>query len=521
MGESVLGEILAAKRRRIAAGEYSARSAEIARANAGVSPALDAPPDGARFAASLSSSLSKQNHLLPSSSLSAFLCEIKHRSPSAGVILPEAASRIEAVARAFRRGGASVLSVVVEQDFFGGDPSWLPRAREASGLPVLMKDFIVDETQLDFAAALGADAVLLIAAALDDDALARLQAAAQSRRLAALVEAHDEAEIQRALDAGARIVGVNSRDLKTFEVDLPGMARLGALLPASVARVAESGIRSREDVEALAAAGYGAFLVGEALLKAPDPTRMLRALRGENPTEVKICGITREEDVDACLEQGVDWIGLVFAARSPRRLTPEEGRFLRMKAKGGGDEDRRFLRMKDEGNGAAIREPRAGAGGVSAGAVKGVVAVFDETATEEDVQRIVDHVRPDVIQMPLSALSPSKKSSSSVLSFWNTIPVGCDDLSSAKNAEGDALHFDTSVGGRSGGTGKTFDWALLSAVDRSRPVVLAGGLKPENVAEAVRKVRPDVVDVSSGVEVEPGVKDPARIAAFVREVRRA
>ncbi len=99
-------------------------------------------------------------------------------------------------------------------------------------------------------------------------------------------------------------------------------------------RVAESGIKSRGDVEALAAAGYGAFLVGESLLQAPDPAATLRTLRGENPTEVKICGITREEDVDTCLEQGVDWIGLVFAAGSPRRLTPEEGRFLRMKAKG-------------------------------------------------------------------------------------------------------------------------------------------------------------------------------------------
>jgi phosphoribosylanthranilate isomerase len=234
---------------------------------------------------------------------------------------------------------------------------------------------------------------------------------------------------------------------------------------------------------------------------------MLRTLRGENPTEVKICGITREEDVNACLEQGVDWIGLVFAAKSPRCLTPQEGRFLRMKAKGEGEARR------DGG--------RAGRTDGAAASVKGVVAVFDETATEEDVQRIVEHVRPDVIQMPLSALPPSKKSFSSLLFFWNTIRIGSDDLSSVKKAEGDAIHFDTSVGGRSGGTGKTFDWTLLSAVDRTRPVILAGGLKPENVADAVRRVRPDVVDVSSGVEAEPGIKDPAKIAAFVTEVRRA
>jgi indole-3-glycerol phosphate synthase/phosphoribosylanthranilate isomerase len=377
------------------------------------------------------------------------------------------------------------VSVVVEQDFFGGDPSWLPRAKAASGLPVLMKDFVVDELQLDFAAALGADAVLLIVAALDDAALARLHAAARTRSLAVLVEAHDDAEIRRALAAGAEIVGVNARDLETFAVDLPGMASLGALLPASVIRVAESGIRTRADVEALAAAGYGAFLVGETLLRAADPSHVLRELRGENATEIKICGVTREEDVGTCMELGVDWIGLVFAAGSPRRVTLERGISLKERAR----------------------------------AAKGVVAVFAEN-TEKEIQEVLERICPDVVQMPNPPL-PLQKRFSSVFSFWNTIRVGRDDLSSARQAEGDALHFDTSVGGMSGGTGKTFDWSLLNSIDRERPVVLAGGLRPENVADAVRSVRPNIVDVASGVESAPGIKDRAKIKAFVREVRRA
>src|SRR5450759_4835004 len=494
---SILGEILAAKRRHIAAGEFTAETGAHARSrsSAGAFAPPDAQPDGARFTAALSSfpsSLSKQNLLLPP--LPLFLSEIKHRSPSAGLILPDAPSRIESVARAYRRGGASALSVVVEQDFFGGDPSWLPRAKTASGLPVLMKDFVVDEHQLDFAVALGADAVLLIVAALDEEALARLHAAARTRSLAVLVEAHDDAEIRRALAAGAEIVGVNARDLKTFAVDLPGMARLGALLPASVTRVAESGIRTRADVGALAAAGYGAFLVGETLLRASDPSHMLRELRGENPTEVKICGITREEDVDTCLEQGVDWIGLVFAAGSPRRLTPEKGRFLRMRAKGE----------------AAAR--------AASGAAKGVVAVFAENR-EDEMREVVELVRPDAVQMPSPPSSLLRNPQG--LSVWHTIRVGSDDVSTVRERQGDALHFDTSVAGASGGTGRAFDWSLMDGIDRSRPVVLAGGLKPENVAFAVRKVRPDIVDVASGVEVAPGIKDPAKIAAFVREVRRA
>lgn len=475
MGGSVLSEILAAKRRRLAAGEFARPTAISA-----------ARPDGARFASALSSSS-------PPPSLS-FLCEIKHRSPSAGVILPDADARIEEIARAYRRGGAAALSVVVEQDFFGGDPAWLPRAKAATGLPVLMKDFVVDETQLDFAAALGADAVLLIAAALGDADLAGLSAAAKARGLAVLVEAHDEAEVGRAAALGAELVGVNARNLATFAVDLAGMARLGGLLPDGATRVAESGIRTRADVEALAAAGYGAFLVGETLLRSADPARTLRELRGENATEVKICGITRDEDVDVCLENGVDWIGLIFAARSPRKVTPERGRVLRMRGKGEG-----------------------GAGG----AVRGVVAVFDEDSSEDEISAVTSIVRPDVVQMPLPALSPSRRIFSSPFPLWNTVCVGRDDLAGVRGRTGDALHFDTSVAGLSGGTGTTFDWSQIEGVERSRPLVLAGGLNPSNVAEAVRRVRPDVVDVASGVESAPGVKDPSKIAAFVREVRRA
>ncbi len=433
------------------------------------------------------------------------------------MILPDADARIEEIACAYRRGGAAALSVVIEQDFFGGDPSWLRRAKAASGLPVLMKDFVVDETQLDFAAGLGADAVLLIAAALGDEALARLYGAAKARGFAVLVEAHDVSEVRRAAGLGAEIVGVNSRDLATFTVDLAGMARLGALLPEKAVRVAESGIRTRRDVEALEGAGYGAFLVGETLLRSPDPARTLRDLRGENATEVKICGVTREEDVDACLENGVDWIGLIFAARSPRCLTPEEGRLLGMRARGEGD--RGFPRMKEEGEGGA-RRAGGGAAGRAPGAVKGVVAVFDG-GDEEEILRVVAHVRPDVVQMPDPPLTLQKKFFSSSLPLWNTVRVGRDDLADVGNRAGSALHFDTSVAGVGGGTGRTFDWSVLDGVARSRPLVLAGGLNPANVAEAARRVRPDVVDVASGVESSPGVKDPGKIAAFVREVRRA
>ena len=472
---SILAEILEAKRRRLAAG---------ARAPSGANAA---PSDGRRFLAALGNA-------------PAVIAEIKHRSPSAGVLVPDAGRRIEEIARAYRRGGAAALSVVVEQDFFGGDPSWLPRAKAASGLPVLMKDFVVDEAQLDVALGLGADAVLLIVAALSDADLARLHAAARSRGLAVLVEAHDEAEIGRALGVSPGILGVNARDLASFHVDLGAAAALGRTIPEGVLRVAESGVRAAADVVALGEAGYGAFLVGESLLRASDPAAALRSLRGRNPTEVKICGVTREEDVDTCLEEGVDWIGLVFAAHSPRKMTPERGRALRMKAKG---------------------ESGVVPGGGAPGSVKGIVAVFAAETPKSEVERVVEIIRPDVVQMPVLPLSLSKEPLSPGVAVWNTVRVGRDDLTGVENLPGDALHFDTAVGGLSGGTGRTFEWSVLDAVPRRRPIVLSGGLTPANVGAAVRRVRPDVVDVASGVESAPGLKDPARIAAFVEEVRRA
>ena len=193
--------------------------------------------------------------------------------------MPETEGRLETIALMYRRGHAAALSVVIEQDFFGGRPEWLPRAKKIAGLPVLMKDFVVDEAQLDFAVSLGADAILLIVRALSDEELSRLAAAARARGLAVVAEAHDAAEIRRAAAASPDVLGVNARDLATFATDLARLEALAAEIPPGPVRLAESGIRSREDVARLAAAGYGAFLVGETLLRAEDPVELLRELR--------------------------------------------------------------------------------------------------------------------------------------------------------------------------------------------------------------------------------------------------
>ena len=408
------------------------------------------------------------------------IAEIKHRSPSAGTILEGAASRIGTTARAYRRGGASALSIVVEQDFFGGDPAWLAEAKAASGLPALMKDFVVDEVQLDFALSIGADAVLLIVAALEQDALERLHRAARTRGLAVLVEAHDEEEVRRGLAAGASILGVNARDLRTFEVDLGRLERLAASMPASVVRVAESGIREADDVRRLGRAGFGAFLVGEALLRSSDPARGVRRLRGEGTTETKVCGIRRGADLEACQEALVDYVGLNFSPLSPRRVTVEEGARLRR----------------------------------AAGACR-VVAVFAGN-TGREIEEVTASVRPDILQLtgPTEAGHPGF-----TLPIWQAVHVAPGEWEAALAGAADLFLLDSGGPGKPGGTGKAFDWSLVEAKRPSRPFFLAGGLTPENVAEAVRRIRPLGVDVASGVETSPGVKDPEKIARFIRSVR--
>jgi indole-3-glycerol phosphate synthase len=206
----------------------------------------------------------------------AMIAEIKKASPSKGML----ASAVDpaALARAYQRGGAAALSVLTDEQFFQGNLGDLEIAREAAALPVLRKDFTLEEAHVVEAAAAGADAVLLIAAILTARELRRLRQLASRFGMAALVEVHDEEELEAALDAGAEIIGVNNRNLHTFDVDLATSIRLAGRIPNGIVKVSESGIHSADDVARLRAAGFQAFLVGEHLMRAPDPEAALRAL---------------------------------------------------------------------------------------------------------------------------------------------------------------------------------------------------------------------------------------------------
>jgi indole-3-glycerol phosphate synthase len=208
----------------------------------------------------------------------AIVAEIKRASPSVGLIVRELDPA--AIARAYEAAGANAISVLTEADHFLGDLAYVDIARRASHLPILRKDFMRTRYDVAQSAAYGADCILAIVAGLDDAELGELFDEASRYALDVLVEVHDEAELRRAIAAGATLLGINNRDLRTFETNLAVTAELLPLVPASIVVISESGVRSREDVQPLYAAGARGFLIGESLMRAPDKAELLRTLRG-------------------------------------------------------------------------------------------------------------------------------------------------------------------------------------------------------------------------------------------------
>jgi indole-3-glycerol phosphate synthase len=204
------------------------------------------------------------------------IAECKRRSPSRGMLAPEYDP--VRMATLYEDGGAAAISVLTEPTFFDGALEHLSAVRARVALPLLRKDFIVDAYQLLEARAAGADAVLLIVAALEQQQMVALQARAWDLGLATLVEVHDEAELARAIDGGARVIGVNNRNLRTLTVDVEASSRLAARIPSSAVGVSESGLKSREELDRLAELGYRAFLIGERFMTDPDPANAIRNL---------------------------------------------------------------------------------------------------------------------------------------------------------------------------------------------------------------------------------------------------
>jgi indole-3-glycerol phosphate synthase/phosphoribosylanthranilate isomerase len=368
------------------------------------------------------------------------IAEVKRRSPSAGDLRPNADPG--ELARAFEQVGAAAVSVLVDERF-GGSWEDLRAARGAASLPLLAKGFFSDREALSEARTAGADAVLLLLRDLGDATVRELFAWAAGLGLETLVEAHDNAELERATALGAEVIGLNARNLDTFRIDRAAQLALVARAPRDRVVIAESGLENRAHAAAAELAGADAVLVGSALMRADDPAAKLADLL-RRPL-VKVCGLTREEDVAAAAEAGADLAGFVLA-ESPRRAqapfpVPDSmlsvGVFVGKAQDVGTD----LIQVYEEENGHRARNGLLLRDGAA------VAKVLDLPWLEEDERH---------------------------------------------------LERAAAVEGR---------------------VLLAGGLGPDNVRGAIEAVRPWAVDASRSLEVEPGIKDRARVRAFVEAAR--
>ena len=428
-----------------------------------------------------------------------FICEVKKASPSKGIIA-EHFPYLE-IAKEYEVAGAAAISVLTEPDFFKGDKKYLQEIASTVKIPVLRKDFIIDEYQIYQAKVWGASAILLICACLDVPMLTKFRELADSLGLASLVEAHDEKEVQMAIDCGARIIGVNNRNLKDFTVDVQNSVRLRNLVQDDVIFVSESGLETPEDIQVLRDNNIGVALMGETFMRSPNKVEKLAYLYG--PTyytpKVKMCGISKVETIPAVVEAKPDYMGLVFAP-SKRQVTVDQAKILV-------EELHRGYAKK---YGSDTEHDKNGT-------IKTVGVFVNETV--ENLVTIANEANLDAVQLhgdEDEAFIQSLKGRTNV-EIWKAVQIrSAADAEAWIDSSADMLLFDAYHKDERGGTGEVFDWSSLDEFER--PFMLAGGIDSTNVARAIRTVRPYGIDISSGIETE-GVKDDEKIKAFTNIVR--
>lgn len=443
------------------------------------------------------------------------IAEVKRASPSEGRISTEPDSHALAFvaeqARRYQRGGAAIISVLTEPTRFAGDLAHAAAVARAVEIPVMRKDFLVDPAQVYEARLVGCSGVLLIVRMLSDDQLADMLRAAIDAGLFVLIEAFDGSELARArvllerpefagLDAPTNqprplaLVGLNTRNLATLDVNPAALDGFLADFPPGYPRIAESGLGTPADAARAAQQGYQGALVGTALMRAPDPVALARAfleagaahtdlrarLRPPARTRVKICGITTRAAIDAAIDAGADALGFVFAD-SPRRVTPEQAR------------------------------------------------------------KLLEHIPPLVARVAVFK-NPDRQAARDALTAGSFSAVQSEHADAPMFAElapglpfihvhrardgvaeglvrGDPDHHLRLIEGPRSGVGETVDWSIPARYSPHHRVILAGGLHPDNIAQAIQQVRPFAVDVSSGVESNPGQKDPQKIRTFLTTTR--
>ncbi len=422
------------------------------------------------------------------------IAEVKRASPSKGMLAPDI--NPVATARLYEENGASVISVLTEPHFFLGSSEDLTAVKNAVSVPVLRKDFIIDEYQVYEARAWGADVILLICAILDDNQLQRLLHLTHELHMRALVEVHSHEEAQRAIKAGALIIGVNSRDLTTFKMNPYLLREIRQILPKDRFIIAESGIHSEADVRRLARYDVQAMLVGESLVLSsdiPDQIRML--LHGANQTtQVKICGLSQPEHINAAIDAGSDMLGFIFYEPSHRYIQPTQIPAL--------------LESSTSYAQPAPGQTRPDLVGVF---VNKEANYINDVIEQTGLNYVQLHgtESPDFCQQisrpVIKALSLKEQSDLSQLADYQNVVW--------------RLLIDTPTPNW-GGSGRSSDWDLARLAAQQSKILLAGGLTTENVAAAIQHVHPWGLDVSSGVETDKK-KDIQKIHAFIAQVRQS
>ena len=428
-----------------------------------------------------------------------FICEVKKASPSKGIIA-EHFPYLD-IAKEYEVAGAAAISVLTEPDFFKGDKKYLQEIASTVKIPVLRKDFIIDEYQIYQAKVWGASAILLICACLDVPTLTKFRELADSLGLSSLVEAHDEKEVQMAIDCGARIIGVNNRNLKDFTVDVQNSVRLRNLVQDDVIFVSESGLETPEDIQVLRDNNIGVALMGETFMRSPNKVEKLAYLYG--PTyytpKVKMCGISKVETIPAVVEAKPDYMGLVFAP-SKRQVTVDQAKIL--------VEELHKGYVKKYGSDTEQDKDDT---------IKTVGVFVNETI--DNLVTIANEANLDAVQLhgdEDEAFIQSLKERTNV-EVWKAVQIrSAADVEKWIDSSADMLLFDAYHKDERGGTGEVFDWSSLDAFER--PFMLAGGIDSTNVARAIRTVRPYGIDISSGIETN-GVKDDEKITAFTKIVK--
>lgn len=434
-----------------------------------------------------------------------FICEVKKASPSKGIIA-EHFPYLD-IAKEYEVAGAAAISVLTEPDFFKGDKKYLQEIANTVKIPVLRKDFIIDEYQIYQAKVWGASAILLICACLDMPTLTKFRELADSLGLSSLVEAHDEHEVQMAIDCGARIIGVNNRNLKDFTVDVQNSVRLRNLVQDDVIFVSESGLETPEDIQVLRDNNIGVALMGETFMRSSNKVEKLAYLYG--PTyytpKIKMCGISKVETIPAIVDAKPDYMGLVFAP-SKRQVTVDQAKILVSELHK--QYANRYNRDAEQYSNQTLIHQEF---------IKTVGIFVNETL--DNLVTIATEVNLDAVQLhgdEDEAFIQSLKERTNV-EVWKAVQIrSAADAEAWIDSSADMLLFDAYHKGERGGTGEVFDWSCLDEFER--PFMLAGGIDSTNVARAIRTVRPYGIDISSGIETE-GVKDDEKIKAFTNIVR--